>query len=450
MATSLKELTEQWGSPEDVNLYLNRCQVDTPERVVRTVWRLIAERRSRIAKVVDFGAGDGRFARAGAYDRYVGYEIDPQRTGTVRLSPTASIVHRCAFSARVADADLCVGNPPYVRNQDLPEHWRAQAAEVVELKTGVTISGLANAWQYFTLLALASTRPDGLVALVIPYEWVSRPSARELRDYIGSNGWAVDVYRLRDETFHRVLTTSSIALIDKSASQGKWKYFRENKNGDFDVLASPTGGKKGVLKYTRRATGESAYAKRGLSPGTQEVLTLTEGERAHHGLVIGADVVPCVTSLRQIDAMSKTLTKAIFDRQYKLAGAKCWLPRTDREPSGRLQAYFDGVPKHKRETSTCAAREVWWKYTMPIPASVFVASGFRNERPKALRNHIRAVAVGSVSGVYGLSQRDSESFVQTIQGADYREEVVTHSNGLRKLEIGQLETILARSVRARG
>ena len=77
----LHRLTRDWGSRAAVSLYLDRCQVDTPDQIVSKVWELVEERRSeRVHKAVDFGAGDGRFARAQHYLQYWGYEIDPRRS----------------------------------------------------------------------------------------------------------------------------------------------------------------------------------------------------------------------------------------------------------------------------------------------------------------------------------------------------------------------------------
>ena len=79
---------------------------------------------------------------------------------------------------------------------------------------------------------------------------------------------------------------------------------------------------------------------------------------------------------------------------------------------------------------------------MPKPPQVLVATGFRSERPKAVRNVIQAIAVGSVSGIHGSSVRGAARIVRAIQAADFGRDIVTHSNGLRKLEVGQLETFL--------
>ena len=71
-----------------------------------------------------------------------------------------------------------------------------------------------------------------------------------------------------------MLTTASITVIDKVARNGAWKYYRENDDGGFSRMQSPTGGRRKLLPYDRPA-GAQIVAKRGLSPGTQEFLTLT-------------------------------------------------------------------------------------------------------------------------------------------------------------------------------
>lgn len=428
------------GVSTTATLYLDRCQVDTPKPLVKKVWEVVRRCRAHIGKVVDFGAGDARFARYGAYDSYVGYEIDPARCSLKDLPGHAEVVNACAFSEDIADADLCIGNPPYVRNQDLPIGWRQQAAATVERRTGVQISGLANAWQYFFLLSLASTHEEGLVALVVPYEWVSRPSSASLRNYILAQGWDVKVYWMHDKTFDDVLTTSSITVIDKTSKNGIWSYFRESDDGSFSPMGSATGGRNELLSFERPA-GAKIKAKRGLSPGTQVYLTLTEGERARCGLRAGIDVVPCVTSLRGVENDMSTLTEKTFHENFVASGRKCWLVRTDRTPTARLQRYFDSVPEIGRQTSTCTERDVWWKFTMPQAPALLMATGFR-ERPKVVVNDVGAIAVGGVCGIYGATPSKAKKIASALRLQDYDGRVVSHSNGLLKLEINQINALL--------
>jgi hypothetical protein len=437
-------LTRDWGEWDTVSLYLNRCQVDTPDPLVKATWAHVMALRAKVGKVVDFGAGDGRFARHGLYEKYIGYEIDADRCAGASVPLNATLVNRCAFSDEINDAALCIGNPPFVRNQNLPLGWRHHASRVLEQRTGISVSGLANAWQYFFLLSVASAGDDGLCALVIPYEWVSRPSVKTLRDYIAQKRWNVSVYRLIDTTFDSVLTTSSITIIDKAARDGIWSYFSETAGGEYTELPSPSGGIEGVIPYRRRSeiAKGAPRAVRGLSPGTQKVLTLTEGERTRLGLEIERDVVPCVTSLRHVPADSAELDMTAFKKMYRDGGQKCWLIRTDCEHSDALSTYLDSVPVSDRATATCLERGTWWRFSMPPVPDVLMAQSFKGKFPKGVRNTIKARAVGGVAGVFGLSEDQINELVGGLNGIDISDRVVAHSNGLRKIEINQLNGLM--------
>jgi len=449
----LTPATESWGSSEQVSLYLDRCQVDTPMSLVDAVWYEVGRRRELgHLEVVDFGAGDGRFASTGAYRTYLGFEVDRSKYGGKDLPANASIKNACGFSSRRRDFDVCIGNPPYVRNQDLPPGWRQAAAAVVEQRTGVAVSGLANAWQYFTLLALSATVPDGLCVLVIPYEWVSRPSSEPLRRYILKNGWGVSVFRLDDAVFDGVQTTASLTVIDKrERARRSWRYFT-GLAGSSNEWSTPTGSETGVLAYTsaRDCSNGQPFAKRGLSPGTQKALVLTEGARARHGLQKDIDVVPCVTSLRDLATGTTEISSLVFKRHFEQAGRRCWLPRTDRAPSERLLAYLNSVPAELYQTKTCLARDEWWRFVMPPVPVALVASSFKKDAPKCVDNPIQARAVGSVCGIYEADEHDLVALRSLLNDPALPERIVPHAHGMRKLEIGQINTLLLSAREARG
>jgi hypothetical protein len=442
--TEALHISADWRD-EDLSLYLDRCQVDTPHDLVAATWRAVQERRERVGTVVDFGAGDGRFARQGRYESYVGYEIDWSRCLPDTLPENATVAHRCAFSDVVENADLAIGNPPFVRNQDLPSGWRQKVTEQLEARSGVALSGLANAWQYFFLLSLLSVADDGLCAVVIPYEWVSRPSAARLREFIRSNGWNVDVYRIADATFGGVLTTSSITIVDKRDAAGRWRFFADDDAGGFRQLLSESGSAEGHIPYvSARATSYDApRAVRGLSPGSQQVFTLTEAQRARFGLVVDQDVVRCVTSLRHIPVALRLLDEAAFDRHFRQAGQRCWLLNVAHSPGARLRAYLDSIDEAQRATSTCRERPLWWKFKIPPVPDLLVATSFKGPLPKICANPVHARAVGGVAGIFGLTPDAGHAFMATMADLDIRDRIVAHANGLRKIEINQLNALLA-------
>lgn len=335
-----------------------------------------------------------------------------------------------------------MGNPPYVRNQDLPLGWREMAAAEIRRRTGVRLSGLANAWQYFLVLSLWSVKPDGLIVQILPYEWVSRPAAAPVRDYIEQRGWAVDVYRLPDGIFTGVTTAASITVIDKRGPAG-WRFHEVASDSTVTPLSSPTGAAAGVLPYTSVRGSEQARAKRGLSPGTQQILTLTEGERVHAGLHIGRDVVRCVTSLRHVPTDIACLSVEAFDEHLVRAGAKCWLIRTDRAPSQRLQAYLDAVDASCYQTATCLERDTWWRFTMPERTpTLLIAQAFKHALPKAVLNEVGAHAVGGVAGIYNVDEADAARFTEHLTSLRLHERLVPYGKQMRKLEINQINSLL--------
>lgn len=431
-----KEAVKQVG-----HKFLGKCQVDTPREIVVGVWKMIGNYRSAIGSVLDVGAGDARFAEFGKFSEYDGYEIDKQRLPGKLLIPNAKIINKCAFKAPNS-YDLCVGNPPYVRHHDIELEWRERAAKTIEENLNVSINRLANAFIYFIWLSLLKTKDDGLISLIVPYEWVSRPSAHSLREYIRGKGWAIDVFRFDEDIFPRVLTTASLTVIDKSKTNGKWQYFNIDRKFRYKKNRTITGTARSVLGYRKRGIGY--YALRGLSPGTQKVFVLSEGERVHYGLRIGSDVSPCVTTLRHLGRDYKTINKEIFYKHFVHKGIKCWLIRSDKNPSQRLMDYLSMIPKEDRATSTCTNRDVWWEYkNHPVP-KLLVSSGFVGASPKVLNNAFKAFALGGVLGVHGKGKRPISKIANLLRKKDFKSQVIWHANALKKIEIGQMNYILGR------
>ncbi|MBA7561041.1 hypothetical protein ES708_02675 [subsurface metagenome] len=419
---------------------LKGCQVATPSHVVEGVWRLIGEYRSDIGRVVDFGAGDGRFAYGGRYKSYLGIEIDDDYERQPGLPRNARICKNCAFDFNGGSYDLCIGNPPYIRHHKLDKVWLQGIRSKLQESLGVSISLQANLFIYFMCLAIQKTKPDGLVALVVPFEWTTRPSARGLRELLRINRWNVDVYRLANETFEGVLTTASIVFIDKASTRGRWRYYDVNFEWDISERKGPTGSGEDPIHYEGRGP---IWAMRGVSPGTQAVFTLTDGQRVHNGLAAD-DVIPCITTLRPVPRQYCILDKKVFDKYYVRAGEKCWLIRSYDHPSPQLQAYLDSIVPELRNTATCKKRQTWYKYhTHPVPRILY-ASGFVSIGPKILVNRIKATPVGSVQGIYSTNRISDSSLAEYLRNIDFEKQVVAHAGSLKKIEVKQMNAILSR------
>lgn len=427
--------------------HLTRCQVETPHDVVRLVWSVISKQRPEqiFASVLDLGAGDGRFSLiTDVYQHYIGIERDESKVSQAKLPSGASLVVADAFQWKGDDYELCIGNPPYIRHHGLDPKWRAMALESIVADGGPVLKKTANAFVFFLAQALMRTKDDGLVAQVVPYEWVTRPSAIELRKYIESKGWSVDVYRFDSDIFPTVLTTASITIIDKKSRSGIWKFGTISRSGAVKFTNHASGTRSKVISYADGTA--DCKAIRGLSPGGQEIFVLTEEERLFYSLKRDRDVRPCVTSLRSVDQNLANLDSETFEQIFVRSGARCWLIRSDLDDhSPELSRYLSGVQAEAwNRYSTCTTRKLWWRYR-PHPApALLVASGFTLKSPKVLLNDVGAIAVGSVYGVLLDEDADAARMMANgLRGYDFQRRLVHHSNGLKKIEVRQLNAVLA-------
>ncbi len=419
---------------------LSESQVTTPNRVVALFWNLTKQHRERLGSVFDMGAGDCRFARGGNFDAYFGVELDERRCREAIPPPNGDVACRCMFEDESGGYDACIGNPPYVRHHDIEDPWKEHTVRAMEAKLDVRLSRNCNLYVHALTLGLIKTNDRGLVALLVPFEWVSRPSAGPIREYIRAKGWAVTVYRFRSPIFDGVLTTASVSVIDKAQRSGEWKFF--DIEADFSVVprSGVTGSNVGLLGHERR--GEAWWAMRGLSPGSQRIFTLTEGERIHFGLAV-CDVVPCVTTLRRVPLDLRMLTRSSFRTHFVRAGEKCWLIRANEgRLSPTLKAYLDSVAERDRQTATCQARAQWFAYRPhPVPR-LLLASGFTESCPKVLINSVGAQAVGSVYGVHGSGGAAVRRLQEHLLGIDFEGRVVAHAKTLKKVEVHQVNAVL--------
>jgi hypothetical protein len=406
------------------------------------MWQIAHHKRNRFPTVADFGAGDARFARFGTYDRYVGYEIDKRRLSAQRLPANAVVLCEDAFRTVSARFDLCIGNPPYVKSSELDAKWRESICTELERQVARPIARNANLFSYFLFLSLLRTTTDGLVVQLVPYEWVTRPSTKALRGLIAERGWSVDVYRFRDDVFDRVLTTASVSVIDKSTTRSVWRYFELSKDFTASRRRGPSGTRGRVLEYADRPL--DGYCLRGVSPGGQELFVLTEHERVFYRLRVDSDVYPCVTTLRDVPQSVEKLTKREFSDYFIAKGNRCWLVKSDVDkPSIRVMDYLSTVAKASwSKYSTCTGRKQWWQYKNHAVAPILLASGFRDSRPKVLANAIGAIACGSVYAVFVKSKKHVRSLTERLRSFEYGSRVVAHSNGLKKLEVKQVNAVI--------
>lgn len=394
--------------------------------------------------MLDLGAGDGRFSNVGKYASYTGIEIDQPKFKASKPRPGARMVLGDALAWEGRNYDLCIGNPPYIRHHHLDRKWQARVITQIAKESGVTVKKTANAFILFMMQGLLCTAPKGLLIMLVPYEWVTRPSAKEVRDFIHSKGWETTVYRFSEDIFPRVLTTASVVIIDKANSSGKWKYGHIDKNGTAVERKHATGTNNTVLPYEKRTP--NLHALRGLSPGGQDLFVLTETERVFFSLKKRIDVIPCVTSLREFPADKSSLDAKAFNKYFVEAGRRCWLICSNREKlSLELTRYLESVGNRWKKYTTCTNRaSKWYRYVAHPTPALLLSSGFIGKGPKVVNNLHGVIAVGSVYGVIAADSLEPEAIATKLRKYNFKDRVVAHANNLKKLEVNQLNSVLSR------
>lgn len=421
--------------------YFQKCQIYTPNSIIKKIWQMIHERQNYYEKVLDMGAGDGRFSQFGNYGQYLGIEIDKNSAIIPNMPSNASIINQCAFSFKESNFDLCVGNPPYVRHQELEASWKKEHAKILSEKLNENFTQSANIFVYFLAQALLKTADNGLVSLVIPYEWVSRPSTQSIRNYINKNGWSVHVYRFKHDVFSKVLTTASITIVDKKDKSNAWNYYEIEHDLSIEKIEQPTGTDKKLLDYSPRE--KNMYSQRGLSPGKQNIFCLTEKERQKHNLKIGRDVLPCVVSLKPLAKKHKVLTKKLFEKLYVQNNQRCWLVNSQTLAISKdLLRYFDEIPYEARNTWTCNNRDVWWKFHSVQAPTFLYASAFISHGPKVVINRIGAISVNSAPSIYTEIKVNLYKFLHYLKNYDFESRIVNHSGKLKRIEINQMNSVI--------
>lgn len=118
--------------------------------------------------------------------------------------------------------DAVIGNPPFIRYQTFPEPHRSRAMAIMAA-LGLSPNRLTNIWVPFVVAAVASLRPGGRLALVLPAELLQVSYAAQLRSFLTDRFACIDIVACNELFFENaeqevVLLLASDALEVPSES----------------------------------------------------------------------------------------------------------------------------------------------------------------------------------------------------------------------------------------
>jgi adenine-specific DNA-methyltransferase len=154
-------------------------QVFTPAAVVD---RMLALRKRR-GRSLDPAAGDGAFCTR--FNGCEAIEIDPT------VAPAGARVMDFFALPLEERFDTIIGNPPYVRQQDIP-------AETLAHLDSTLFDGRSNLYLYFIEKAVRHLRRGGELIFIVPREFAKLTAARKLNAFLYEEGDITDFIELGD------------------------------------------------------------------------------------------------------------------------------------------------------------------------------------------------------------------------------------------------------------
>ncbi len=441
----------------------------TPGEIVAAMV-LWAESSGQPARVIDPGAGSGRFAVAAGRvfprARIVAIEVDPLAAMLARahlaaagLAQRSRVIvsdYRAFRADGIAGQTLYLGNPPYVRHHQIDTGWKHWLSATAAAR-GLPASQLAGMHVHFFLATAAHAAPGDYGAFVTSAEWLDVNYGALLRGLV-LDGLGGEEIHLLDPTampFSDAATTAAITCFRIGAKPRTVKMRRVKRVVELGSLGAGRPLRRERLAAAPRwtqLTGPSRKQRAGC-------VQLGEICSVHRGTATGANATWIVRP--GWDGLPERMLFASVTRARELFEAMTVLAESQRlrlvidipaeldelERAERLQ-----VQRFLREARRAGVaegyiarhRRAWWSVDLR-PAAPILATYMARRPPAVVRN---AVAARHVNIAHGLYPREplSEPVLEAL-AAHLRESITldrgrTYAGGLTKFEPGEMERLL--------
>ena len=444
--------------------------VYTPPQIVEamTEWAA-AESGSPPVRVVDPGAGSGRFLMAAAKafpnTPLVAVEIDPLAVLVLRANAAAAgfadrlTIHetdyRLATLAPVAGKTLFLGNPPYVRHHGISaeaKDWFAATAR----KYGLKASKLAGLHIHFFLRTMELARPGDLGAFITSSEWLDVGYGSVLRQLLAADlgGTALHSIDPASNPFGDTMTTSTIACFQVGARP---KSVNVRAVTSLDTVKPLSVGK---LIPWPTAAGTERWSSlfrpvRRHAAGTAE---LGELFRVHRGQVTGCNAIwiagpeahglparflfPAVTRAAELFAAGEVLRKS--DHLRRIVDLPIDLDVLPDDERRSIAAFLDWARRNgAHEAYVARNRTAWWSVGLREPAPM-LCTYMARQPPAFVRNVAGAYNINISHGLYPREPMDDTTvgrIVRYLRRTVGTAEGRTYAGGLVKYEPGEISRL---------
>lgn len=319
-----------------------------------------------------------------------------------------------------AEFDVVIGNPPYVRFQEMQASGRA-ASKAAALRGGVRLSSLASMWAPFTVQASLHLRKGGRLGFVLPAELLSVNYASPVRTFLFESFREIQLVLFEDQVFPDAEADVVLLLADgfgegpapsakivqaKNADSliedlESMTWVPGNPSAKWTALFADQRVLDNLEELTERALFSplSEWGRTGLGmvTGNNAFFTLT-ANRIRSARLPYSDLKrvspPGSKHLRRLE-----LTTIELDALDK-SGQATWLFDPKSPQRAASKKYISaGERTGVSDAYKCRIREPWYRVPNVAPADLLLTY-MNSEAPQFVTNTAGAHHLNSVHGVY--------------------------------------------------
>jgi len=435
----------------------------TPPAIVRAILSWAKAQHRQFVRIVDPGAGSGRFALAAARAfpnaEIIAVEKEPHIAHLLKATVVAAgLAHQIRVVVQdyrslelpnVTGPTLFVGNPPYVRHHDIEAQWKRWYTAGLKAYD-LSGSQLAGLHLHFLLKTRQLARPGDCGCFITAAEWLDVNYGSPLRAMF-TNGMGGQALHLIDKTvpvFDDALTSAVILCFQVGALENtlRIRHVRSIKE-----LGDLRGGRR--ISHSR-AQGSDKWSQLTVGTTHRKTHTIELGDlfEVHRGQVTGMNavwiagehaqqlpgrlLVPTVTAARE-------LIKAPDHRLLTSVGLRCVvslpadLSGFDATVLDRIQDFLSWAKSQGAHRSYIAQhRRPWWRVNMPRPAPILMTYMARRP-PVFVRNLCGARIINIAHGLYPripLTDEDLDRVTHWLNANVCTSSGRTYAGGLTKFE----------------
>lgn len=443
----------------------------TPPHIVELMVKRAQEIEPHIQRVIDPGAGTGRFTISAltAYPESSAHAIERNPAlvsllrDNLRESRIDAVVqvhqadYRDVALPTIHGRSLFLGNPPYVRHHHIDparKNWYCDSLR----RWGINASTLAGLHAHFIVKSYQLAQPGDLICFITSAEWMDVKYGSALRNLLLSRSSEIEVSLFRRDRpiFDDALTTSVIILARVGDGVTRLRIREINNTDEFS-----SDGNFSDIPIERALTA-SSWTSLISSSGLEDWSSLTSlGDlfSVHRGQVTGNNQVwiagayqgplpesvlfPTVTRAKELLALSN----------FRLTNAKTLRTVVDLPPDfscfdsdgeQQIRRFIRWAERVGAKNSYIAShRSPWFRVGLRSPAPIIVTYMAR-QPPRFVRNMANARLLNIAHGLYpreALRNSVLDAFVSWLNKNVNVRDGRTYAGGLTKFEPREVERI---------